>query len=353
MGDKRKNNLPIKQKRQSKKPVSPPTNGSIKSWIKSVFRNWLTRLGLFRLFLWRHKTLYGTAWALILGAPPFLVVNYLSLGPVAASIKRDWPLVASMLEADPIMWLLLATLWAWLCDKIRRIVASWLNDAPSGWENAAPILLSLLGSVVGSKEQRFQTALITAHNKDLIDPGEIFNEITQPELQMREIMQNVYLAFDSLLRKHGQARTKLKVNLAVIKDGEVLRIMYHYPNDCPVVSPMSALNNPRSAIKSAVRKKRIEVVESMLDAGENPNGNFIVTDQARTNEDGSLICYPVTYKPISDVAFVISVCYLERGTFRNRFARSYTEVLEPFALRLRLEFSLLGLKEMMRNDRTG
>lgn len=189
------------------------------------------RVGAFRLFLWRHKTLYQTAWALILGAPPFLVVNYFSLAPVAASIKDNWPLVASMLDADPIKWVLLATLWAWLCDKIRRIVTSLLNDAPSGWENAAPILLSLLGSVVGSKEQRFQRALITASDKELINPGEIFDEITQPEIQMREIMQNVYLAFDGLLRTPGQPRAKLKVNLAVIKDGEVLKIMYHYPND--------------------------------------------------------------------------------------------------------------------------
>lgn len=349
---RKKSNAPNKPKRQDGKQVSTSTNSTVKTWTRTVTRNWLTSLATFRLFLWRHKTLYETGWALFLGAPPFLVVNYFSMDQLATSLRTSWPIVSSALDADPIKWFVLAMLWAWLCDKTRRAVASRLNDTPSGWENAAPILLNLLGSVVGSKEQRFQAALIAANQKDPIDPGEIFNEITKPELQMREIMQNVYLAFDNLLRQNGRPRKKLKVNLALIKDGNVVKIMYHYPNDCPVLSPMSALNNPRSAIKTAVKKKRIEVVESMLDAGENPKGNFIVTDQARPDEDGSLICYPVTYKPISDVAFVISVCYLERGTFRNRFVNSYTEILEPFALRLRLEFSLLGLKEMIRNDRT-
>lgn len=312
------------------------------------------RLGLFRYFLWRHKTLYSTVWALILGAPPFLVVNYFSLDSVSASIKEGWPVVASILDADPLMWLVLAALWAWACDRLKRFVSSRLNNAPSGWENAAPVLLRLLGSVVGSKEQRFQKALIDAGDGGFADSGAVFSAITLPELQMREIMQNVYLAFDALVRQPAHPHTKLKVNLAVInKAGEVLKIMYHYPNDCPVRSPMSELNKPKSAIKTAVRTKRIQIVESMRDAAENPNGNFIVTDQARDDEDGSLICYPVQFKPISDVAFVISVCYLERGIFKNRFANSYTEVLEPFALRLRLEYSLLGLKEMITNDRIG
>lgn len=312
------------------------------------------RLGLLRHFLWRHKTAYSTVWALILGAPPFLVVNYFSFNPVSASIKEDWPMVASILDADPLMWLILAALWAWLCDRLKRFVSLRLNNKPSGWENAAPVLLRLLGSVVGCKEQRFQAALIDAGNIGVADPSAVFCKITLPELQMREILQNVYLAFDALVRQPGHQHKILKVNLAVInKDGDVQKIMYHYPNDCPVVSPMSTLNKPKSAIKTAVKTKRIHIVESMRDAAENPNGNFIATDQTREDEDGSLICYPVSFKPISDVAFVISVCYLDRGAFKNRFANSYTEVLEPFALRLRLEYSLLGLKEMMANDSIG
>jgi len=351
---KSKNTPSAKKNRQEKKPITAPANNAAMSWMKTIGRNWLMSLGTFRHFLWRHKTLYSMMWALILGAPPFLIVNYFSLDAVSASIKENWPVVAAILDADPIKWLLLAVLWAWVCNRLRRFLSSKLNNAPSGWENAAPVLLRLLGSVVGGKEQRFQKALISAGNTGFADPSAVFSEITQPELQMREIMQNVYLAFDALVRQPGHPHTKLKVNLAVInKDGQVLKIMYHYPNDCPVRSPMSELNKPQSAIKTAVRTKRIQIVESMLDAAENPNGNFIVTDQAREDEDGSLICYPVPFKPISDVAFVISVCYLERGTFKNRFANSYTEILEPFALRLRLEYSLLGLKEMMRNDRTG
>jgi len=92
------------------------------------------------------------------------------------------------------------------------------------------------------------------------------------------------------------------------------------------------------------------MIGSILDEAEKPKGCFAVTDDARRNEDGSLMCYPVWFSPLNSVAFVISVCYSKRGVFHKRFANSYSEVLEPFALRLRLVYSLLGLKALIRND---
>lgn len=92
------------------------------------------------------------------------------------------------------------------------------------------------------------------------------------------------------------------------------------------------------------------VIDSTLDESEKLNGRFCVTDESRRGEDGALLCYPVDLKPLADVAFVISVCYSVRGAFKKRYSDSYKKILEPFALRLRLEYSLLGLKELIDND---
>lgn len=74
---------------------------------------------------------------------------------------------------------------------------------------------------------------------------------------MHELMLNLHLVFGSLLRQNGngQAPTQLRVNLAVINQGKVVSIPFHYPNDCRVRSSLEALNHSRSTIQAAIREK--------------------------------------------------------------------------------------------------
>lgn len=237
------------------------------TWLRALVRNAREKLLTFRHWLWRNKGLYATTWSLLVGAPPFLVVNYYSVEAVSDEIKLGIPLLATILDSNPLRWLALAALWAWSCDRLKRWLSSRLHDEPSGWESASTILLSALGNVVGYKQQRFQTALVEATKLGRADAAELFDQITKPDLQIREIMQAVYVAFDSLLRQDGQQRAQLKVNLAVINNSEVVKILYHYPHDRQVRSTIAQLNNPRSAIKTAIRKRRLVVIESMRDEG--------------------------------------------------------------------------------------
>jgi hypothetical protein len=274
-------------------------------------------------------------------------MHYYAISPFAQELALSFPAASKVLDSSPVQWIVLAVVWAWAWHHIIRWVVSWLKDGPSGWENAAPIMLHSLGSVVGSKSTRFLEALKQELQNPVHDASLVFETISQPEQQMRELMLNLYLVFESLLKQDGQPRAQLKVNLAVIQDNKIVDIKYHYPYDHPVRSTIDSLNNPRSAIQTAIREKRLVVIESIRDAGEKHDGNFFVTDKSRQEEDGSLLCYPVDLRPLADVAFVVSVCYHQRASFRKRFTQSYKEILEPFALRLKLEYSLLGLKELI------
>lgn len=124
------------------------------SWGRS-FKSWGRK---FQHFLWKHRFLYKTAENLIVGLPPFVVMHFYSVSSFAKELTRVFP-IAKILESSPVQWIVFAVIWAWVWHHIIRLVVSWLKDGPSGWENAAPIMLQSLGSVVGRKSTRFLEAL--------------------------------------------------------------------------------------------------------------------------------------------------------------------------------------------------
>lgn len=294
--------------------------------------------------------MYSMVFAVVASAPPFLLMNYYDKSKLAEQIGKTYPWVAQQLDGNPALWLLSVPIWAWICRRVVTWCSAHFREEPSGWDNPATILLQAIGNAVGDKRERFHKALVEATKQPTIDAANVFNKITQPEQQIRELMNALYTAFFLLLQQSGEKYPQLKVNLAVIKDGEVVDIKYHFPRDRPVRSTIGDLNNPRSTIREAVKRKGLVIVESTRDEGEKAKGHFAVTDESRKDEDGSLLCYPVTFAPITDVAFVLSVCHDQRASFRKRFRATYEKIFEQFASRLHLEYSLLGLKELIRND---
>lgn len=55
----------------------------------------------------------------MLGAPPFFVVNYFAMTQFATEFKSMVPSVASLLDANPVRWILLVAAWAWFCEKLK------------------------------------------------------------------------------------------------------------------------------------------------------------------------------------------------------------------------------------------
>jgi len=312
--------------------------GGVASWLRS--------------FASAHKKIFNMFAAAFLGAPPFLLGQYYQVTDFANEIRKDWAALAALLDQHVVVGIVASGIWILFWASIARFVRSISQDGPNGWENAATILLHTLDNIVGAKEQRF-----TGFFKQLSKSGknipanqasEVFDNITQPELQLKELVQGVYQAFDSLLRLTTQERHNLKVNLALINKGQVVTIKYHYPSNQPVRSSIQALNSPNSTIKHVCKERKPIVVESIALEATRSNPKFAITDPARETEDGSLLCYPVWYEPFNAIVFVISVHSDKAGTFKSRFVKNYSQILKPFELRMKLEYSLLGLKELAR-----
>lgn len=208
-------------------------------------------------FLWGHRFLHRYLEIAIVGGPSFLLMHYYSISPIAVDVQKVMPDLAKVLDSHPIQWLIAALLWSALLHQIIRLIANMLKEDPVGWENAAGVMLQGLGSVVGKKGECINKVLVRELALEKHDAEKILHEIIQPKEQMHELMLNLHLVFGSLLRQNGngQAPTQLRVNLAVINQGKVVSIPFHYPNDCRVRSSLEALNHSRSTIQAAIREK--------------------------------------------------------------------------------------------------
>lgn len=312
--------------------------GGVASWLRSVTS--------------AHKKIWHIFAAGFLGAPPFFLGQYYQVEKFATEIRNDWAALAAILDQHVIIGVIASGLWILIWVKVAQFVRSITQTGPQGWDNAAAILLHTLDNIVGTKEQRFSAFFkkVSAQGADLnsSESSAVFQSITQPELQLKELVQGVYKAVDSLLRLTSPEQNQLKVNLALINNGKVIDIHYHYPSNQPVRSSIDALNTPCSTIQIACKERKPIVVESIALEAAKANPRFAVTDKSREEEEGSLLCYPVWYEPFNAVVFVISVHSDKAGTFKNRFLKSYIQILKPFDLRMKLEYSLLGLKELTR-----
>lgn len=295
----------------------------------------------------RKHTKIGAAFgSLILAFVPTFIGNYYQVSVFAEKIKVDFPNAAHFLDSYIYLCFAISFLWVFLILVLYQFLIERFCLEPVGGLETPNYILATLNNIVGAKAQRFNKALNELTNcKDAAGKTDYFSKITQPIEQLNEIVRGVYTVFDAVLREH---KVVLKVNLAIIKDKKIQDIIFHYPSDHPVRSPICALNNPNSGISTAIRNGKTVVIDSILQEStkNKDTKRFVVTDAGRANEDGSLICHPITFEPVNQVVLVLSIHADKPRVFREEHKKSYAELLRPFEIRMKLEYALYSLKEL-------
>lgn len=342
--------------------IKPNNNGRNKkrstgTWgkVKQVFISLWHRLRLMlptpanamRYFAVNYTFLYRVVGAAIAGIPPVIINSYYQVQTFSDEFRKAWPAIAYLLDNHVLIGCLAGGLWIFFIMWLRRFLLSFVDPSPPGWDTAPSVILKAIDNIVGAKQQRFSDFLKKMGNASHPPTtGDIFSSITQPTNQISELVKGIYSTFDVLLRGTLPSKFTLKTNLAVINgDGKIVAIQYHYPSNLPVRSSMDALNKPNSTIRRAVMTKKPIVVESTLAETAKQKPRFVVTDPAYSQEDGSLVCYPISLEGIDSVVFVLSVYADVPGAFKPKHLDAFKQVIEPFALRLKLEYALLAMKE--------
>lgn len=281
-------------------------------------------------------------------APPWLVMQYFSVDGLADNFRRDWSWLAAFLDGNVFLSIFAAALWAWALTSVRGFAEKLLKKDPPGWEPAFAMMVIEFDDVVGRKEKRFSEAYRSfARQNGAGAPraSQVFHEITQPRAQLDRLLQGVWHLFHSLLSSRYGPGKVLKATLFMVRDQKVESVVCSLPGNHVVQSPLSSLSDPRSGVMVATRSGKIVVIDSVERELASPSPRFLSTARSSGSSDSSLICYPIRLADPNSF-FVVSLYYNQGDAFQVQYADAYAKILESFALRLKLEYSLLGLRTM-------
>lgn len=320
---------------------------------KSIFEKWkdsniLVGLATYaRRFSKNHAILFSLFGTFVLTFPPYFLQQYYQIDRFALKIKEYLPDAGEFLDRYMVIGVFASCVWAFFIIAFYKFLKSIYQENPNGWTEMPTLLLRSIDNIVGTKEQRFSRFLIDLQNSDSpINIGQTFNSITQPASQLNELVQGLHSSMLALLQLENPGeKFTLKVNFAQMQDGYINDIPFHYPNNHSVKTPIHILNKPNSSIRHAANTKSILIIESIKRELDKDSPRFS-PNPTRKDEDGSLICYPIFYEKFNSVIFVISIYSDQHHYFKTRFKASYIELLRSFELRMKLEFSLLGIREL-------
>lgn len=293
----------------------------------------------------RLFSLYKIPWVqfflapLLFTLPPVLLTKFTDSQKFHDFVSADFPQLAEFLDRYYLASILFATIYtiavlAFAKSIVRRVRIREIDT--SGLLS----IIAALDGIVGPKAARFGEHVKNIPN---LTRETIFCTISQPQLQIVEIIRSLWYLFDAA--KSRETNNLIRVVLARFADGKIIGFPVYFPADEFVDASLDDLNKPNSAFSTAFRTKKILVIpdiekELRTKKRYEPLGNH-------DDDSGSLICYPVIHKSTREVPFVISIHCDEKNYFKqdNEFVEIYKLTLERFALRLSVEYSLLLLKE--------
>lgn len=301
---------------------------------------WYDRVAQYLYRFYQQTWVKNFVGPLLIAAPPGLVTAFYANQAFRAGVTNNLPPVAEFLTENA-LWVVVVS--AFYTPFLLAVARSILHrvDAKSITVNTLLRLNQALDRVVGCKEQRFSNH---ANRVAQLTKDTAFCTITQPDSQIAELVRGICEFFNA--ERGDDSTTLIKVILAELRNGQVTKIPVHYPEDEPVRASLDKLNDTRSGILTACKTCEVVVIESIAAELKKPRWERRFANAGNDGDNvGSLICYPVTYG--SDVPFVISIHCERDGHFKDSKKKVYEHTLERFALRIRLEYSLLLMKEAL------
>lgn len=279
------------------------------------------------------------------GILPGLTVAYFSNRVFGDTVRQWAPDFTGWLDTHAWLILLLAFVYPTILIAFARFVMQRANSNGISQDTLLS-LIAILDRIVGCKAKRFGDFVIRLNRggTDAISE-ETFETITQPLTQIAEITRGVCELFNVLL-VDTKPRTLIRVVLVEIKGNKVVDLPVFFPEDEPVRTKIKVLNQPESTIMTALKTKKIVIIESTKKEGRKALGRrYVAGDEDDNESDGSLICYPIRHEATNSIPFVLSIHSDEAKVFTKQNSELYKHLLGRFENRISLEYSLMRIKE--------
>lgn len=186
--------------------------------------------------------------------------------------------------------------------------------------------ISSISNIVSEKRKRFQSSISKIPPPR--DEAAVFREITQPRIQMTEILKNLVVFFDKIT-----GDDTIKAALISCSNDQLMNF-FMQTEDLPSVS-IDSLNSNKSTAKVCLSSKKPKIVH------DTQKKRIFWDDNGQTNIK-AIICYPVKHG--NQVDYILSITSKKANTFVNIGDKAIFEFLKEYEHRICLEHYLLILK---------
>ncbi len=200
-------------------------------------------------------------------------------------------------------------------------------------------IFSHIKDIVHHKSSRFVQVCKKIKAGEVLSRAEIFSTITQPDLQIAYIIEQISRFFT-----HG--REGRSVNVVLFAPDYAARHFgypFYYPTDQRPSIPEGQFGLDSGVPGAALRRNDIVVVADVKEDLAKDAPTYFVTNNSSVPRNGSVLCMPLRDSERDEVPYVLSIFINEPGVFEDKdYLR---EVIEPFAQRILLEDRLRLLRQ--------
>lgn len=196
--------------------------------------------------------------------------------------------------------------------------------------------LAAIENIVGKKSRRF-----AGYAKNMTEPVRrcvVFDEITQPTMQIGAIIENVH---------HVLHATTQDSSFQLV----LARLEHNIPVEWAAVAPSNVVL-PENLLREDARKTmffdtaRLGTPQIIPDIAKHlrkrkKSPKYFASGDA---DSGSIICFPVKQEGTTEVPFALSIKSAVPGRVDDTFRRRYTPLIEALFTRLLLEHNLETIK---------
>lgn len=281
----------------------------------------------------------------ITGILPSITLAYFSNRAFGNTVKQWSPAFSGWFDGHAWVILLLVFIYPTLLLAFARFVVHRVNANEISPDTLLS-LIAILDRIVGCKAKRFGDFVKQLAGTNASTTQEVaFEAITQPKTQIVEITRGVCELFN-VLQTDAKPKTLIKVVLVEIKNKKIIGSPLFFPEDEPVRTQIKVLNNPESTVMTALKTKKIVIIESTHKEAQKSHGRrYVPGDNDDGETDGSLICYPIRHDSTNSIPYVLSIHSDVPGFFTKQSSELYKHLLGRFEHRISLEYSLVKIKE--------
>jgi hypothetical protein len=251
---------------------------------------------------------------------PFLLKDH---EPAVFALTAAWALIVTMAKS-----------------YLEDIAKNTIEKLQAAQEELAH-LINFVRIVVGAKSRRFYEALEKLPENP--DPGRTFFQITQPQTQIKQLLEAVHGYFKI---KVDPSTEGVKVSLMRPCSPDTLRIVEWFPDgDAPTARNERFDGGTMAGLAFVTRQ--LVISESIV--GDDRYKHF------RGRDEGSMFAYPVVDTLKNEVVFVINVVSTKMARFKDAPAprEKIKAAMEIFAERMILENRLALIKDCVLANKDG